>query len=80
MANAKGDNQQQAPGVQSARGPRGPVVSAGANPTIRQRELGIRLRELRNSVGLTVEEVDIAGCGESHGAEHVRKAVQGNVA
>lgn len=29
----------------------------GANPTIRQRELGMRLRQLRNGLGLTVEEV-----------------------
>lgn len=32
-------------------------VAEGANPTLRQRELGLRLRELRNSRGLTVEEV-----------------------
>lgn len=31
--------------------------AGGANPTMRQRELGIRLRELRNAVGLNVEEV-----------------------
>ena len=30
---------------------------ATVSPTIRQRELGIRLRELRNAKGLTVEEV-----------------------
>lgn len=29
----------------------------GTNPTLRQRELGIRLRELRNRSGLTVEDV-----------------------
>jgi transcriptional regulator with XRE-family HTH domain len=29
----------------------------GANPTVRQRELGIRLRDLRHAKGLTVEEV-----------------------
>lgn len=29
----------------------------GANPTIRQRELGIHLRQLRNGLNLTVEEV-----------------------
>jgi transcriptional regulator with XRE-family HTH domain len=29
----------------------------GTNPTIRQRELGKRLRELRNQRGLTVEDV-----------------------
>jgi transcriptional regulator with XRE-family HTH domain len=33
------------------------VVSAGANPTVRQRELGIRLRELRDAARLTVDEV-----------------------
>jgi transcriptional regulator with XRE-family HTH domain len=32
------------------------TVSQGANPTIRQRELGIRLRELRDAAGLSVEE------------------------
>lgn len=29
----------------------------GASPTARQRELGIRLRALRNEHGMTVEEV-----------------------
>ena len=29
----------------------------GANPTVRQRELGMRLRELRRGLGMTVEEV-----------------------
>lgn len=29
----------------------------GASPTVRQRELGTRLRQLRNDLGLTVEEV-----------------------
>jgi transcriptional regulator with XRE-family HTH domain len=33
------------------------IVADGANPTVRQRELGRRLRELRNALGLTVEEV-----------------------
>jgi transcriptional regulator with XRE-family HTH domain len=33
------------------------TVSAGANPTVRQRELGIRLREFRDAAGLTVDEV-----------------------
>ncbi|WP_300606186.1 helix-turn-helix transcriptional regulator [Trebonia sp.] len=55
MANAEGDSQQQAPSVRSARGSSKQAV-LGANPTVRQRELGIRLRELRNSVALTVEE------------------------
>ena len=30
---------------------------AEVSPTFRQRELGMRLRDLRNSQGLTVEEV-----------------------
>ena len=30
---------------------------AGASPTLRQRELGMRLRKLRNTLGLTVDEV-----------------------
>jgi transcriptional regulator with XRE-family HTH domain len=30
---------------------------AGASPTVRQRELGVRLRQLRHDLGLTVEEV-----------------------
>ena len=29
----------------------------GANPTVRQRELGMRLRELRNGLGMTVDDV-----------------------
>jgi len=33
------------------------VSPEGANPTVRQRELGMRLRELRNGLGLTVEDV-----------------------
>jgi transcriptional regulator with XRE-family HTH domain len=32
-------------------------VAEGANPTVRQRELGMRLRELRTAAGLTVEDV-----------------------
>lgn len=52
--------------VASAEGHSRPSASPGArrgsdaenaNPTIRQRELGIRLRELRNARGLTVEDV-----------------------
>lgn len=31
------------------------AVAEGANPTLRQRELGLRLRELRNRSGLTIE-------------------------
>ena len=41
-----------------ARSRRRPAAE-GANPTIHQRELGFRLRELRNALGLTVEEVGI---------------------
>ncbi len=56
MASAKGDSRKQSTGVPSARGPGNQAVREGANPTVRQRELGMRLRELRNAVGLTVEE------------------------
>src|SRR2546430_12960317 len=38
-------------------GSRGRGVVATVSPTVRQRELGIRLRELRNAKGLTVEDV-----------------------
>jgi transcriptional regulator with XRE-family HTH domain len=34
-----------------------PVLDEGANPTLRQRELGRRLRDLRKGMGLTVEDV-----------------------
>lgn len=37
--------------------PRKRPVVEGANPTLRQRELGLRLRDLRLARGLTVEEV-----------------------
>jgi transcriptional regulator with XRE-family HTH domain len=33
------------------------VAAEGANPTVRQRELGMRLREFRHALDLTVEEV-----------------------
>jgi len=33
------------------------VAAEGANPTVRQRELGIRLREFRHGLDMTVEEV-----------------------
>ncbi len=52
-----GDSQQQAPGASRTPSARRRAVPAGANPTVRQRELGMRLRELRNAVDLTVEEV-----------------------
>ncbi|HXP18763.1 MAG TPA: helix-turn-helix transcriptional regulator [Streptosporangiaceae bacterium] len=55
MANANGDGRQPRPARrQPAR--RGAIVE-GANPTVRQRELGLRLRELRLTRGLTVEQV-----------------------
>jgi transcriptional regulator with XRE-family HTH domain len=43
--------------VPSRQRARRPEAAQGANPTLRQRELGMRLRELRNGLGLTVEEV-----------------------
>jgi transcriptional regulator with XRE-family HTH domain len=45
------------PGSRRALSPRGVTVVAGTSPTVRQRELGTRLRELRNDRGMTVEEV-----------------------
>ena len=35
----------------------GTRVLTGTSPTVRQRELGTRLRELRNEHGMTVEDV-----------------------
>lgn len=57
MANAKGDSQEHARSGAAARKSR--LVREGANPTVRQRELGMRLRKLRNAAGLTVEEVGL---------------------
>jgi transcriptional regulator with XRE-family HTH domain len=37
--------------------PEGCAAMAGASPTVRQRELGVRLRQLRHDLGLTVEDV-----------------------
>jgi transcriptional regulator with XRE-family HTH domain len=54
VASAEGDGQGPSRPVRAARRR---AVSEGANPTVRQRELGIRLRELRSGLGLTVEEV-----------------------
>jgi len=53
VASAEGDSRLSSGGrtAQSRAGPE------GANPTVRQRELGMRLRELRNVLGLTVEDV-----------------------
>jgi len=57
VANADGERPAQPAEARPIPGRRKPQARAGANPTLRQRELGIRLRELRNAVGLTVEEV-----------------------
>jgi transcriptional regulator with XRE-family HTH domain len=55
VANANGDSQER---LRHARPlSRRPPIVESANPTIRQRELGMRLRELRNHLGLTVEDV-----------------------
>ena len=56
VASANGDGEGPIPAQQS-RGQRRPGPADDANPTVRQRELGIRLRELRTSLGLTVEQV-----------------------
>ncbi len=55
MASASGDGQGPSQAVPARRRP----VSESANPTVRQRELGMRLRELRTGLGLTVEEVPV---------------------
>jgi transcriptional regulator with XRE-family HTH domain len=59
VASAEGDNaelaQQAAPPVPRRRATA--QGAPGANPTVRQRQLGKRLRELRNGLGLTVEDV-----------------------
>jgi transcriptional regulator with XRE-family HTH domain len=56
VASANGDAERPIPARQ-ARGRRQPGPVDDANPTVRQRELGIRLRELRTGLGLTVEQV-----------------------
>lgn len=56
MANASGDGSGRPRGVSRPAPGRRRPASQGANPTIRQRELGIRLRELRDAAGLSVEE------------------------
>jgi transcriptional regulator with XRE-family HTH domain len=56
VANASGDGSERTRGVSRPAPGRRRTVSQGANPTIRQRELGIRLRELRDAAGLSVEE------------------------
>lgn len=55
MANAAGDGQDRPSGLE--RAPRGRPAAVGVSPTVRQRELGSRLRELRTRLGLTVEDV-----------------------
>jgi transcriptional regulator with XRE-family HTH domain len=56
VASASGDEQRdEAPGPTPAAGGRPRIDSS--NPTIRQRELGLRLREFRNARGMTVEDV-----------------------
>src|SRR5215472_8036497 len=55
VASANGDGERPVP-ARSRPGQR-PGLAADANPTLRQRELGIRLRELRTALGLTVEQV-----------------------
>jgi transcriptional regulator with XRE-family HTH domain len=56
MARTSGDSQQAA-GRSDNRSARRRAAPAGANPTVRQRELGMRLRELRNAAEFTVEQV-----------------------
>jgi transcriptional regulator with XRE-family HTH domain len=56
VASANGDGERPIP-VPQRRGQRRPGPADDANPTVRQRELGIRLRELRTGLGLTVEQV-----------------------
>jgi transcriptional regulator with XRE-family HTH domain len=55
VASANGDGEMPFP-AQRKRGLR-PGPADDANPTVRQRELGMRLRELRTGLGLTVEQV-----------------------
>jgi transcriptional regulator with XRE-family HTH domain len=58
VANAKGDSQQQATNVGPARSSRKRAAGReGANPIVSQRELGLRLRALRNARRLTLVEV-----------------------
>jgi transcriptional regulator with XRE-family HTH domain len=55
MASARGDGQRPSP--QDGPSRRGREGAQGGNPTVRQREVGIRLRALRVGLGLTVEDV-----------------------
>lgn len=55
VASANGDGERPFPSRQQPGQRPGPADDA--NPTVRQRELGMRLRELRTGLGLTVEQV-----------------------
>lgn len=55
MANAKGTGQEDTFRRRRTAGPG--AMAEGANPTVRQRELGSRLRTLRRAMDLTVEDV-----------------------
>jgi transcriptional regulator with XRE-family HTH domain len=55
VASANGDGEGSS--LASRRTVRRPVPADDANPTVRQRELGTRLRELRTALGLTVDQV-----------------------
>jgi transcriptional regulator with XRE-family HTH domain len=55
VASANGDGERPFPGRQQPGQRPGPADDA--NPTVRQRELGMQLRELRVGLGLTVEQV-----------------------
>jgi transcriptional regulator with XRE-family HTH domain len=57
VANAGGREPDQPGGAGRIHARRRREVREGANPTLRQRELGIRLRELRMAAGLGVEDV-----------------------
>lgn len=59
MASARGEGPGQPRQAARPLTSRRRVVSEGANPTVRQRELGIRLRELRDNAGLNVEDVGL---------------------
>jgi len=59
VAIANGDGERPFPALRPSGQRPGQRARPGddANPTVRQRELGIRLRELRTGLGLTVEQV-----------------------
>lgn len=56
VASARGDDQPD-PAPLGPAGPQSRPRATSSNPTIRQRELGLRMRELRNEHGMTVEAV-----------------------